>query len=139
MAATEATPRTYYGDRTYLQHGVAATTKVYQGSFLALDSDGYAVPLTTSQTKFLGLAEQDVDNSAGADGDKSVRVVAEAIVELAVTGATVTSVGSTVYANDSNSIDLADAGSDVAIGKVVQHISGTTCLVKIQATALQSV
>lgn len=138
MAATEPILRTYFGDKTFLQHGVNGTSKIYGGSFVAQDAQGYAVPLTTG-LPFLGIAEEDADNTDGADGDIDVRVVAEAIVELDITGASATSVGSTVYANADDTYDLADAGSDVAIGKVCAHVSGTVCLVKIQATALQSV
>jgi hypothetical protein len=139
MAATEATPRTYYGGSRYLQFGVNGTSTIYGGSFVALDSDGYAVPLTTAVTVFAGIAEADADNSDGADGAISVRVYADAVVELDVTSvAGPDDVGSTVYAGADDQVDLADAGSDIAIGKVVQHISGTTCLVHIQAAAMRS-
>ena len=138
MAATEAILRSYYSDKTYLKYGVNGTSKIYGGSFVALDAQGYAVPLTTGLA-FAGIAEEDADNSSGADGDISLRVVGEVIVELDVTGVTgPADVGKTVYADADDSLDLVDAGSDVAIGKIVQHIGGTTCLVKTQAAALQS-
>jgi hypothetical protein len=139
MAATESILRTYYGDKTYGKYGVNGTSKIYGGSFVALDADGYAVPLSTSQTIFAGIAEEDADNTSGADGDIELRVVADAIVEMDVTSvAGPDDVGSTVFAGADDQVDLADAGSDVSIGKVFQHISGTRCLVKVQAHAMRS-
>lgn len=53
---------------------VAAATRIYIGGMVALNAAGNAVPMTTATTlKGLGRAEEDVDNSAGAAGDKRVR------------------------------------------------------------------
>ena len=54
---------------------VKGSTKIYAGSLVAINSSGLAVPGATATTlKGLGRAEQMVDNSAGADGDLTVRV-----------------------------------------------------------------
>ncbi|UVK45362.1 hypothetical protein BPNPMPFG_000892 [Mesorhizobium sp. AR07] len=54
---------------------VKGATKIYAGGLTAIDGSGRAVPMTTAVGLVgLGRAEQSVDNSAGADGDKNVRV-----------------------------------------------------------------
>ena len=57
------------------QPGVKGATEIFAGSLVAMDANGYAVPGATATTlKGLGRAEEHVDNSAGADGDLTVRV-----------------------------------------------------------------
>jgi hypothetical protein len=54
---------------------VAAATKIYGGSIVAINAAGYAVPGATATTlKSAGVAEHRADNSAGAAGDIRVRV-----------------------------------------------------------------
>lgn len=58
-----------------LEPPVAATTKIYGGSIVAINASGYAVPGATATTlKAAGVAERRADNSAGAAGDIRVRV-----------------------------------------------------------------
>lgn len=58
-----------------LEPPVAAATKIYGGSIVAINAAGYAVPGATATTlKAAGVAEQRADNSAGAAGDIRVRV-----------------------------------------------------------------
>lgn len=54
---------------------VAANTKIFAGSLVAINASNYAVPGSVSTTlKGLGRAECFADNSAGAAGDISVEV-----------------------------------------------------------------
>jgi hypothetical protein len=54
---------------------VAASTTIYAGSLVAKDSDGYIVPAAdTASLTVVGLAMGYVDNSAGADGAKTVQI-----------------------------------------------------------------
>jgi hypothetical protein len=54
---------------------VAASTTIYKGALVALDTDGYVTPMThaTASLKFMGVAEETVVND-GAVGAASVRV-----------------------------------------------------------------
>lgn len=55
---------------------VKAATTIYQGSIVAVDATGYAVPASdAANLKVVGIAKAKADNSAGADG--AVSVVAE--------------------------------------------------------------
>lgn len=53
-----------------------AAVKVYKGALVGVNSSGYATPMThaTANLKFIGVANETVDNSGGAAGDKSVNV-----------------------------------------------------------------
>lgn len=54
---------------------VAASTKIYGGALVVANASGYAAGGSTAATlTYLGRAEEKVDNSAGANGAKSVRV-----------------------------------------------------------------
>ncbi len=64
-------PGNYAGD-----HPVAAATTIPQGALVALNAAGDAVPAATGVTgHIIGKAEAGVDNSAGAAGAKTVRVI----------------------------------------------------------------
>lgn len=54
---------------------VAATTTIHGGALVALNASGEATPGAVSTTlTSVGVAEEKVDNSAGAAGDKTVKV-----------------------------------------------------------------
>jgi len=56
-------------------HPVKAATKIYGGSLVCLDAAGWAVPGAVATTLVaLGRAEEQVDNTAGANGDLRVTV-----------------------------------------------------------------
>ncbi|MDX1527048.1 MAG: hypothetical protein R3337_00385 [Gammaproteobacteria bacterium] len=58
-----------------LELAVGDAETIYQGALVCLDATGYAVPGATATTlTAVGRAEATVDNSAGADGDKTVKV-----------------------------------------------------------------
>lgn len=62
--------------RTITRHlKVAASTIIYQGSLVALDASGFAIPAAGSTgLQVAGRAEETVDNSTGSAGDLSVDV-----------------------------------------------------------------
>lgn len=55
---------------TLLAMPVAASTHVYQGSMVGLNTSGYLVKASADPTlRIVGVSESDVDNSSGAAGD----------------------------------------------------------------------
>lgn len=57
------------------EYPVLAETVIYAGSIVVLDSSGWAKPAATATGLICaGRAEHRVDNSAGANGDRTVRV-----------------------------------------------------------------
>lgn len=66
---------THQRDGELLVIPMAAASKIFGGSLVALDASGNAVPGSTATTlTYAGRAEEFVDNSAGAAGDLSVTV-----------------------------------------------------------------
>ena len=116
--------------------GVKDATSIFEGSAVGLViAEGYCRQLTGDSTveKFVGFAHRDVDNSTGADGDKTVSLVVEP-VELPVTGATANvDVGKDVFASDGDTFSLTQGTNDNKIGVVKKWIEGTVCLVDIKA------
>ena len=58
-----------------IEQGVAASQLIYAGALVARNASGYLVKGATSTTLIgVGRADERVDNSAGAAGDKRVKV-----------------------------------------------------------------
>jgi len=65
------------------EYKVAASTKIYKGGMVALNSAGYAVPAAnTAGLRVIGICEEQADNSAGAAGAIDVKVM-RGLFELA--------------------------------------------------------
>ncbi|MGE4296943.1 MAG: hypothetical protein AB7E47_02845 [Desulfovibrionaceae bacterium] len=66
---------TPYKDAEIISAPVAADAKIYAGALVVANATGYAEPGSTATTlTYLGRAEEQVDNTDGADGAKSVLV-----------------------------------------------------------------
>lgn len=117
---------------------VIAADIIYEGAAVGDNASGYARPLVAADP-FLGFAERKADNSSGAAGDVSVRVLDKGKIVLPVTGATgVGDVGETVYASDDDTFTLTST-SNTAIGKVIRWVSATICEVYFEAKSITSV
>lgn len=129
-------PRAYeIGERAELP--VVNADIIYEGAAVGDNASGYARPLVAADP-FWGFAERKADNSAGAAGDINVLVKTRGKIVLSVTGVTgVGDVGNTVYASDDDTFTTASTGN-TAIGKIMRHISGTSCLVYFEANFNQS-
>lgn len=81
-----------------------AAVKIYQGGAVGvIIGTGYATPLVvaTAGMKFIGVAEETVDNSAGSAGDKWIRVKVRGIVAFDTTGTvTVAQIGVGMFFTD---------------------------------------
>ena len=102
---------------------VKAATKIWAGSLVAVPAAGYAAPATKAQNlTVLGRAEEQVDNSDGADGDKYVLVrrgvFRWATVDAQAGAVTAAEIGKNVYIADDQTVDKREAASSVA-GKCV--------------------
>src|SRR4051794_3476519 len=114
-----------------------ASDIIYEGAAVGeLNDTGTYQPLGTGSTvdRFAGFATEQCDNSAGAAGDKKVKVRQKGRVVLAVTGATaVTDKEKPVWATDDNVFTLTYAAGAVMIGHVSRWIgtadggASTTC------------
>lgn len=110
---------------------VASGVTVYEGAFVfALKSSGQAVVASPaiSTHSFAGIAIK------GATAGNNVRVKESGKVEMPVTGASAASVGQIVYASADDTLTLT-ASTNVPVGVVHRHVSGTTCIVAFKSSA----
>jgi hypothetical protein len=101
-----------------------------------LNNTGTYQPLGTGSTvdKFAGFAVEKCDNSAGAAGDRKVRVCEQGRVQLGVTGvAAITDVGKDVWMTDDNVFTLTYAAGAMWLGTIVRWVTGTTCVVDFRS------
>ncbi len=103
-----------------------AAVKIYKGAIVALNAAGYVQPMAhgTANLKFVGVANETVDNTAGAAGDKSVTITKTgSFVFKAVAGfnPAITDLGKEVYANTDWEVQAATAGltNQYKIGTIV--------------------
>jgi hypothetical protein len=113
-------PRAYeQGDVNELP--VIASDIIYEGAAVGDNGSGYARPLVAGDP-FRGFSIDNVDNSTGAAGDKTVRVKKEGEVVLDISALAITDVGKPVYASDDDTFTLT-ASTNTHIGRVVRWIS----------------
>ncbi len=127
MSALTKDRATAYRDGIEIDFPVAASSKVYAGSLVCVNSSGYAVPAADSAGfKFIGVAMQQVDNSSGANGARSVRVRRTGTFEFDAASITQAMVGDPVYAVDDHSFDdAAGPTNDIKVGVLVKYESAT--------------
>jgi hypothetical protein len=127
MAALTKDRATPYREGIEVAYAVAAAVKIYAGSLVCADADGFAVPAAdTSGYRLAGVALEQVDNSGGADGAKSVRVRRHGIFEFDATSITQAMVGDPMYAVDDHTFDdAAGPTNDVKVGVLVKYGSAT--------------
>jgi len=92
-----------------------SNVRIYKGALAAINASGFLIPIAhgTASLKFAGVANETVDNSAGAAGDKSIILSkAGSFVFKAVAGftPTVADIGKEVYANTDWEVQIATAG-----------------------------
>lgn len=106
---------------------VAASTKIYAGSIGAIDADGYAVPASdTAGLKVFGVPQDQVDNSAGADGDETVVMRRGRVWLMKGSGLTQSLVGSIVYVVDDETVGPASVPTnDIPAGTLMEFVSAT--------------
>ena len=134
MAALTAARSIQRGQGQIRPYKLAASTKVFAGALVALDTaTGFAVNATDAAARsFAGIADKTSDNSAGAAGAKKVRVWATGVVNLACSGADQTWVGKKVYAVDNQTVALAaTTTNDVLVGVVTEVVSATQVFVAL--------
>jgi hypothetical protein len=122
-------------DPCFEEWGVVASDIIYEGSAVGIQATGYAAPAAVA-AMFAGFCAEKVDNSAGAANAKRVKVRTQGKVKLPVTGVTaITNRGAAVYLGDDDTFSLTSTSKKL-IGKIVRHISSTTCLVYFSADFL---
>jgi hypothetical protein len=116
--------RRFTGD--FLDLLVADNVKIYEGALVAIDSSGYAIPLSGAGQKFAGIAEAQADNTVTGHTAGGIRVRVNYARErrmLPVTGAAQNQVGLPVYASADGTLTMTAATGNQRIGICVGYES----------------
>lgn len=128
------TSRDYYQGDIHTEP-VIASDIIYEGAAVGDNGSGLARPLVAGDP-FLGFADEQADNAAGAASAINVRVRQRGTIKLPITSAAITDKGKDVFASDDNTFTFTQ-GSNTRIGHVVGWIA--TGFVLVQFASTQSV
>jgi predicted RecA/RadA family phage recombinase len=127
MTALTRDRATAYREGLEMEFRVAAAAKIYAGSMVCLNAAGYAVPAAdTSGYRFAGVALEQADNSAGADGAQVVRLRRSGVFEFNAANLSQALVGNAMYAVDDQTFaDAGGAANDIKVGVLVKYVAAT--------------
>lgn len=148
MSARTTNNENAYKDGVMGSHPVLAAEIIYKGTPVLLKSSGRAAFSNDGTTNtlasgdiFAGIAYEKVDNSTGAEGDKTVRTIKRGVVEMDILGTvTAAKVGSPVYVNNVSDDAAATLTSDsgqqqIQIGWLEGYVSSGRGFVDITGFA----
>ncbi|MFQ3588018.1 MAG: hypothetical protein SNJ74_04675 [Fimbriimonadaceae bacterium] len=125
MAALTQSYETYEKPGLVVGYRVS-NTKVFKGALVGLNGSGFVVPMahSVSGLRFVGVANESVDNSAGAAGDRVVNVTkCGSFVMKSAAGFSPApgDIGKEVYANTDWEVQTSTAGLTfpVKVGTIV--------------------
>lgn len=104
---------------------------MYKGAVVGLSTGGYAQPLTAGDP-FVGVAYEEMDNTGGADGDKSVRVYTLGDFGHTLSGAAVTNIGDAVYASADDTLTFTST-SNSYVGYAIDVPTGGEIILRLEA------
>lgn len=114
---------------------VAASTKIYQGSLVCVNSSGLAVPASTSTTlKCVGRAEQVADNSSGLAGEIKIQVKRGCFKFANSVGADLIAlkdVGGNAYLVDDQTLALTNGSNTRSIAGIIRDVEGDGVWIEI--------
>ena len=127
MAALTANRNTESKLGDLMIYPVEAGEHIYKGAIVSIDDDGYLMPgADTASHRCVGVADEEVDNTGGADGDLNCRVVSGRKFRFAATSITQAMLGDAMFIVDDQTFDdAAGATNDVPCGRLVEFISTT--------------
>ncbi len=116
---------------------VAASTLIYAGALVALNTSGYAVPAAdTVGFKVVGIAHLRADNSAGSNGDINVLVDAPILALFDATSITQAMVGQRMYVVDDHTFDDTKGTNGISAGILAEYVSTTSGWLFIAASQI---
>lgn len=111
---------------------VAASTKIFAGSLVAINASGFLVPGSVSTTLIVqGRAEEYVDNSAGGNGDASAQVRRGVFLYDNDGTVALADVGKTAYIVDDQTVADNDGSSARSAAGVIEDVDSDGVWVRI--------
>jgi len=131
MTASVADRNTPRRDGNIFSLPVKGAKKIYGGTLVAIDANGYAHPASdTAGLVIQGVSEEMVDNSAGADGGKTIQV-RRSVFQFTSSGLTDADVGKPVYVADDQTVQTTVTTNKVMAGVLVDVESATKGWVEV--------
>ncbi len=119
-------------DGALVLYPLGAGVHVRKGGLLTVAATGLAQPASDGAgLVFIGVAYEDGDNTGGAAGAKSVRVLKTGVFTYAKTGAAQTDTGKTVFVVDDGTVSTAATTDNIACGVVVGAPSTAAVQIRI--------
>jgi hypothetical protein len=106
----------HYVDQELRSLKVAAGAHIFKGALVGLAS-GYARPLAAGDL-FVGIAYEEIDNTGGVAGDRSVRVYTLGDFGHPLTGAAQSNIGDAVYASADDTLTLTSTANSY-VGRAI--------------------
>lgn len=133
MTALSASYDARRKDGALIAYPVGAGVHVFKGALLAVAAaTGLVQPASDAPSLvFAGVAYEEADNTAGAAGAKSVRVLKTGVFTLAKAGAVQADVGKTALVVDDATVATAPTADNIACGVVVGIADGGRLQVRI--------
>jgi len=110
-----------------------SNVKIFKGALVGVNASGYLVSMAhgTANLKFVGVANETVDNSAGSAGDKSLNVTKSgAFVYKAASGfvPAQADIGKELYANSDWEVQISASGltNSYKVGRIMALESTST-------------
>jgi hypothetical protein len=117
-------------DQDLIPLPVAALATIVVDTLVAYDGDGYLVPANdTAAVRFAGIAQEGVDNSAGADGALDCFVAQAGTFNLIGSGLAADDAGKEVYVSTATTVTLRPGR--MLVGKLARYSSATVAPVDI--------
>lgn len=115
-ALTKNTGRTRVGDGKRFRDPLAAATRIFAGSMVALNATGNAIRAVPTATRVRGVALAEADNTSGAAGAASVDIERGPFLFAndATNAVTRAHIGASVYVVDDNTVGSLATGTIVA-------------------------
>lgn len=141
MTALTADKKTEYTEGVEISIPVDDGDKIYAGSLVCVNADGYAVPgADTAGLIFMGVAREQADNTNGQDGDINVTVRRRGLFKMAfATAISAANVGDNVFLADDQTVDLAaNVTNDIFCGIIAGYIDTSHAWVDIEPAIRQA-
>ncbi len=131
MGAASADRLTQQKDAQLKSYKVKTATKIYAGTMVAVDGNGWALPAAdAANLRVVGIADAQADNSAGADGALSVKV-RRGVFRLVASSITQPMVGQIMYVVDDQTFDDGKGTNGIKAGRLVEYVGAADGWIEI--------
>lgn len=121
------------------EDGVLAATKIFLGGLVAVDASGWARPAADAAGLIVrGVAQDQVDNSAGVNGAKTIRSRL-GVYQFESTGLTIADIGKPMFVSDDQTVVKTATANNIVAGILVGIEGATKAWIAVGARAGQIV